>query len=354
MSVSAAIICKNEEDVIERCLGAILPQVDEVHICDTGSTDQTVQIIRDMNNPKVHIHTDYTWNKDFSEARNHANSKCSGKWIISVDCDNTTEFKRPLREVIAWAEAQGAGVINTIQDWGNCTFPFPKIYLNSPSVYYKYKFHNVLHHNCKAVTTNDIVMYEKRKKSNVPGRKKRQTDLQDYFNEMNVKEPNDARCWFYAGRTYMDNRAYESAIPKFQRCVNVTRWSQERYVSYLYLGRCYKHLGKWEKATAAWMRAWEAVPERAEAQLALIREYKTQKMYKTAATWWDRVPRTGVPPPGLFIENNAYTWETADEASLVFNYMNEPRKAVECAHHAYKFNPCPRIKRNLSIYKNRL
>mgnify|MGYP000061888348 CR=1 FL=1 len=354
MTVSAAIICKNEEDVIERCLNIILPQVDEVHICDTGSTDQTVQIIKDMNNPKVHVHTDYAWNKDFSEARNHANSKCTGKWIISVDCDNTTEFKRPLRDVIAWAEAQGAGVINATQDWGNCTFPFPKIYLNSSSVYYKYKFHNVLHHNCKAVTSSDIIMYEKRKKSNVPGRKKRQTDLQDYFNDMNVKEPGDARCWFYAARTYMDNKAYDKAIPKFTECAKISKWSQERYVSYLYLGRCYKRVGEWEKATMAWMRAWETVPERAEAQLALVREFKTQKMYKTAVAWWDRTPRDGIVPSGLFVESNAYTWETADETSLVFNYMNDPKKAVECAHHAFSHNACPRIQRNLDIYKKRL
>ena len=37
--------CKNEEDVIGRCLDSVKDIVDEINIVDTGSTDSTKQVV---------------------------------------------------------------------------------------------------------------------------------------------------------------------------------------------------------------------------------------------------------------------------------------------------------------------
>lgn len=39
------LMVKNESRIIERCLTAALPHVDAVSILDTGSTDNTVEIM---------------------------------------------------------------------------------------------------------------------------------------------------------------------------------------------------------------------------------------------------------------------------------------------------------------------
>ena len=41
-----SLMVKNESKIIERCLRSALPHVDAVLICDTGSTDKTIQIAR--------------------------------------------------------------------------------------------------------------------------------------------------------------------------------------------------------------------------------------------------------------------------------------------------------------------
>ena len=49
-SISIGIMCKNEERSIERCINAIQLQIentDEIIIVDTGSTDQTINIIKE-------------------------------------------------------------------------------------------------------------------------------------------------------------------------------------------------------------------------------------------------------------------------------------------------------------------
>ena len=57
-----SMIVKNESRIIERCLDSTKNLVDCISICDTGSTDNTVEIIEDYlkknNIPgKVHHHT---------------------------------------------------------------------------------------------------------------------------------------------------------------------------------------------------------------------------------------------------------------------------------------------------------
>ena len=46
MKLSLTMIIKNESRCIERCLKAIIPYVDMVVLCDTGSTDGTLEICK--------------------------------------------------------------------------------------------------------------------------------------------------------------------------------------------------------------------------------------------------------------------------------------------------------------------
>lgn len=83
-SISACMIVRNEAQYIKQCLDSISPQVDEVVVVDTGSTDGTVDIARQYGNVKIY-HLD--WPDDFSVARNFANSKATKAWILSIDAD---------------------------------------------------------------------------------------------------------------------------------------------------------------------------------------------------------------------------------------------------------------------------
>lgn len=45
-SITAFMIVKNEEELLPRCLGSLVGLVDELMILDTGSTDGTLDILR--------------------------------------------------------------------------------------------------------------------------------------------------------------------------------------------------------------------------------------------------------------------------------------------------------------------
>jgi len=84
-TISCAMIARNEDHIIGRCLDKVLPLVDEVVLVDTGSTDFTVEIAK-ARGEKVKVNR-FKWCDDFAAARNFSKSKCSGDWILSLDAD---------------------------------------------------------------------------------------------------------------------------------------------------------------------------------------------------------------------------------------------------------------------------
>lgn len=83
MLISIAMIVKNEEAVLERCLSSLKDLADEIVLVDTGSTDKTVSIGSQFTS---NIYK-FDWINDFSAARNFAISKCNGKFVMIIDAD---------------------------------------------------------------------------------------------------------------------------------------------------------------------------------------------------------------------------------------------------------------------------
>lgn len=87
--ISLVMIVRNEETHLPKCLESIHSEVDEIIIVDTGSTDRTREIALNYTE-KVHT---FSWNNDFSAARNFALQKASGQWVLSLDADEFLDLK---------------------------------------------------------------------------------------------------------------------------------------------------------------------------------------------------------------------------------------------------------------------
>ena len=83
ITITACLIVKDEENVLERCLASLEGIADEIVIVDTGSSDGT-RDIASAHTAKVY---DFEWTDDFAAARNFAFSKCGGDYIYSADAD---------------------------------------------------------------------------------------------------------------------------------------------------------------------------------------------------------------------------------------------------------------------------
>jgi glycosyltransferase involved in cell wall biosynthesis len=129
VKVSACLITKNEEMLLEKCLNSLINVVDEIIILDTGSTDRTLEICREFNSPlnplffssekergpeewtssfspslpaprpgergqggELKLYQT-TWQNDFAAARNQCISYATGDWILSIDADESLSEK---------------------------------------------------------------------------------------------------------------------------------------------------------------------------------------------------------------------------------------------------------------------
>jgi len=102
--ISLCMIVKNEEKNIIRCLKSVTNYVDEILVLDTGSTDRTPELAQRLGA----IVNYYTWENDFSKARNESIKHARGKWILFLDADEEIpqETGQALRELAQRQEAE--------------------------------------------------------------------------------------------------------------------------------------------------------------------------------------------------------------------------------------------------------
>jgi|GEM_PF-87443 len=100
-TISAAIITLNESQNIARLIKSLF-FCDEIIVMDTGSTDNTVSIAKQMGAKVKSIVF-----KGFSDAKNKAINACGGEYILSVDADEeiTRELAGEIKRIVSSGSA---------------------------------------------------------------------------------------------------------------------------------------------------------------------------------------------------------------------------------------------------------
>jgi len=106
VTVSAIIICCNEENFIQRCIESILPcKFDEIIVVDTGSTDNTLNILQGLQGkiPNLYMYTTQ-WEDSFAKARNFGLNLANSDWVFFIDADEyyLSEQKNNIKEIISF------------------------------------------------------------------------------------------------------------------------------------------------------------------------------------------------------------------------------------------------------------
>jgi glycosyltransferase involved in cell wall biosynthesis len=114
MSLSAIVITRNEEAMIRRCLESVA-WADEIVVMDSGSTDATLEICRELG-ARVHVTADWPGP---GPQRNRAIDAASGDWVLALDADEwvTTELRREIEEVMRAPDAAVAFAIPRLSSY---------------------------------------------------------------------------------------------------------------------------------------------------------------------------------------------------------------------------------------------
>ncbi|MEK7580966.1 MAG: glycosyltransferase family 2 protein [Patescibacteria group bacterium] len=108
MKLSALVLAKNEEEVIEDCLKQ-LDFVEEIVVLDQDSQDKTVEIAKKYTDKIIQ-----TRKENFSENRNTLLKEAIGDWVLYVDCDERINDKLK------------SEIISCLQSRKYCAYFFPR------------------------------------------------------------------------------------------------------------------------------------------------------------------------------------------------------------------------------------
>lgn len=339
MSICLVMIVKDEEDTIRKCLMKVAPYISYYVICDTGSSDNTIEEIKstmtELNiTGEIHERPWVNFGFNRTESLELSKGKCDYRWII--DADDTFEVLDPK--------------IN----------PFHDIPKDSDCLQILYRLNSLQYHRAQIVRSDQDWVYvgvlheyldlpgnDNMRQYRIPGNLcsvnanisplKRANSLEEkYANDAVILEdalkddPDNSRYMFYLAQSYRDSNQKLKSIDWYEKRVSAGGWAEEVYYSLYMIGRLKEQLGRHpDEVIQAYSKAWEYRPERLEAVFHVMRKLREQKRWVLSFTYGNMAIKNPGTSDILFVEPEIWQWRLLDEFALAAYHTGNPQTSAE-------------------------
>ena len=366
MKVSLVMIAKDEEANLPTCVGSLEGVYDEFVLVDTGSTDNTIEVARELGAVVYEYphEEDIVGGVNFSKWRNWAKGKATGDWIVSIDADEWCEetcranFRKAMEEaddgtdlilVRSYVGAKTLEDIPTMIQWVS------KAFRNKPDIEWVGERHNVLNVRTGARAKHEeVVLFHshkvRAKNANAVRDRSRKTNVDVFLGKLK-EDPNDCRSRFYLGNSYREGGKPEKAVEHYYEYLDRSGWGDERSQASIYLADCLVKTGEPEEAAEVLVMSLTDRCDRAEVHLALG-DIAHKKGDDVAAVFWYRAAMNCEYPKDslLFVDPRSYCVVPLRKLAIAFWKRRDYKESFECAFQALEYNPEHRMTRhNLSV-----
>lgn len=318
------MIVKNESKIITRLLESIVSIIDCYCICDTGSTDNTVELINTFFSERnISGKVIFEPFQNFSHNRNVALEASHGMsdFVLLLDADMILDIrnfnKNMLQSYDSFSILQGSDhfyYLNKRILRNNGLYSYVCVtheYINIPSGDRSYDFKK-----------NELFIIDIGDGGSKADKFER--DIRLLLNGIQ-EEPNNVRYYFYLANTYKDSRNFQEAISYYKKRVEFGGWEQEVWQSMYRIGFCYKDLGDIQSAIYWWMNAYELLPERIENLYQIVKYYRENGKRKLALQFYNmaltELKKNLNRDNYLFLENDIYTYKLFYEYTIIAYYL---------------------------------
>lgn len=321
MTICLSMIVKNEAHCISKCLESVKPFIDYWIICDTGSTDNTEEIIRkclDGIPGEIHNHE---W-EDFSTNRNKAlelaKDKADYTFIIDAD-DYLVAQNNPFQNLDALA-------YKILFNHGTIQYYRTQLISNSINCKYVGVLHEYLEvqSGFETKTLSDCHIFYGAAGARSKDPEKYLHDAETFEKSLE-KDPNNSRNVFYCAQSYRDANRLMKALNYYNKRSEMDGWHEEVYVSLLEAAKLTERIRPFDSTTveSAYLRAFNFHLKRSEALYYLSAYCRIRKFYDKAY-FFARIGASIVKPiEGLFIETACYDWKLDDELAIASYYIGQ-------------------------------
>lgn len=221
--LSLCMIVRDNARTIVPCLESVRPWVDEMVVVDTGSADETPQVVERLGGRLFR----FPWCDDFSAARNESLRHARGEWLFWMDSDDTidAECGRRLRG-LAYGEADPSvlGYVVQVHCPGGgedgafdvTAVDHVKLVRNRPDLRFDGRIHEqvlpaIRRAGGEVAWTDLFVTHSGSDQSPGAQERKRQRDLRLLQLEL-AERPEHPFTLFNLGMTYADGGRFEEAV----------------------------------------------------------------------------------------------------------------------------------------------
>ena len=331
-TISLALITRNEETCLDRCLGSFKSVADEIVVVDTGSTDRTKEIARKYTD-KVY---DFKWIDDFSAARNFSFDKCTCDFIFWVDADDyiLPEDAEKVRQIdLSDKEIIIFNYEYAHDEFGNSlsTVPRERMVRRSLGLRWEEEIHEYLQLNGKLWISGISTHHNKK-----AGTSERNLKI---LERVVAKNPDKSRNIYYIGREYLDFGRTEEGIKYLEKFVTMPgAFWEDVYLAHYRLAEVFiKDENKFREHLFKSMMLEE---RRAEPFFLFGQFWEGKQQWERAIQWFECCLAVHRPKELLACyQPDFYTWKPCLELCVCYNAIGNLQKALEYNERALGYRP---------------
>ena len=336
-SICLNMIVKNESHIVEKTLNNLCRYFDFSYwvISDTGSTDDTINIITDFFNKK-NIKGELIKNEwvDFGYNRTIALKQAYNKtdYLLIFDADDYIHGNLIIPKILTCNMYN----LNIGKDF---CYKRPLLINNKLIWEFKGVLHEFLsskdNNNFSSQTTieGDYYIESGRRGNRSLDKDKYLKDAKILENAYNTETDNDMknRYSFYCAQSYKDSNLHKESIFWYKKVLESNNWSQEKYFACLMIGDQYKKLGEIEEMVNYYSKASTYDIERIENIVRLTEYYYDKGNHLFVNMLYEKFKNYTKEPSidKLFIDMNSYENDLEYYNSISAYYINNLKSGYE-------------------------
>ncbi len=339
VTISLCMIVKNEEALLGRCLSSVGDVADEIIIVDTGSSDHTKAAAAAFGS-RIY---DYTWQDDFSAARNFAFSKAKMDYCMWLDADDVMEqtqkelLKNWKKQADGSADAVMLKYVTGFDEQGRGTFSYyrERLLKRSSGFQWKGRVHEVISVSGRVEYLDIAVEHRSQKK--VYGL--RNLRIYQRMKSEGVKlEPRDA---FYYARELYYHKQYQEAVKEFRAFLDMEGGFAENQAEACRIAAyCCYGLGKDQEALEFLLEGLRYRTPGGELCCDLGKHFMDRGMWEQAVFWFQaalHAPQKETS--GGFIQKECYGYIPCVQLCVCYDRMGEGENALNYHRMAGSYKP---------------
>ena len=324
------MIVKNESRVIQRALNSVIDLIDTYCIEDTGSTDNTIEIITNFFNEKgISGKIVKEPFRNFAYNRTHSLREAKGMsdYLLFIDADMIFTYSITPSEIRKKLLCND--VYHVFQGSDRFYYKNVRFAKNNPES----KYLTPTHEYFEPPKRSTYGFFDKKEvfiDDRGDGGSKHNKGLRDIkllteeLALIGEKGHGAERCYYYLANSYNDVGNIPMAIEFYKKRVEFGGWVEEVWQSLYSIGNIHQSCNDMEKAVFYWLKAYDKHPVRIENLYKLVEYYRTIENYKTAYLFWQIADKMRKQHTNwgdyLFLQSDIYDYLLDYEYSILGFY----------------------------------